>query len=297
MSMMLAQNLCLSIGATRSIFMQMKCGILQGSRFSPLFFISLVDWAFCQGEDTIRGLLLIFADDFLILSLINDRVHNMQTLQNNLAFIGLEVSQEKSYQIINIDKWVGIAINKYGLGVDLQFEHNIAKAEKRFWRMIKLGNWKGHYPDQLALAAYRSQVISVVEYGISAFDPCLKSELCTKLAAKVDVMINRHIRIMLGLPQYLPIEDMHSLFQYCTFAARWTKLRSRFYNHLSSESNTPALIQFTHDCVWKFQLPDCLEKFIASDTTARSFLYRLYAKPDESSICKNCNGPINKSIM
>ena len=288
-SMLLAQNLCLSIGTNKSRFMQMRRGILQGSRFSPLFFICLVDWAFRQGNNTIQGLLLIFADDFLILSLIQDRTRNMATMKSNLSFIGLTIAEDKSYEIIDTDRWVGIACDQNGLSIELQFKENMARADKRLWTLVKLGNWKSHYPDNLALCAYRSQVINIMEYGLAAFDPCTNIRVAKELSARVDIMINRHLRIILGMPIYLPIEDMRSLFQYSSFYNRWCELRSRFYNHLSSETNQPDLIQYAHPCPWSFTIVPCIEKLIAVDKTMRSFLLRLYAKPDVSSVCVNCN--------
>ena len=156
--------------------------------------------------------------------------------------------------------------------------------------LISFGNWKGNFKDNLALAAYRSQVISIIEYGIAVYDPCgAKEDISRKLAKKVDVFINRHLRIMLGMPMYLPVEDMRDMFQYSLFYARWTALRARFYNHLSSCQNTPELIQYDHTCRWTFAIPKGLVLMLEKDKSLRSFFLRLYPKPNSSSTCSNCN--------
>ena len=73
---------------------------------------------------------------------------------------------------------------------------------------------------------------------------------------------------------------MISIFQYAPFYNRWCNLRARFYNHLCSTKNKPKEIQFFHSVPWHFQIRSCLAKEIAKDQSMRSFLYRLYAKPD-----------------
>ena len=53
-------------------------------------------------------------------------------------------------------------------------------------------HWKQDYPIQGWLASYRSQSISILEYRLGLF------KTNAKLSAKVDLMINRHMRSLLG---------------------------------------------------------------------------------------------------
>ena len=85
----------------KSRYLQLGQGILQGSKLSPLMFIGLIDWALKQGPEVIKGLKTIFVDDFLILCLIRDREQNMQITKKKLAYIGLSLSDFKSYDIVN----------------------------------------------------------------------------------------------------------------------------------------------------------------------------------------------------
>ena len=297
LSLLLVQNVCISMGSTRSRFMQLTMGILQGSRLSPLVFISILDWALKQGPEVIRGLKTLFADDFLVLGLIEDREHDMRTIKRKLEFIGLKISDEKSYQIKNSpDTWLGFRINNHEPAAILQIEKNMENCDKRFWTMVQLGNWKSHYPDSLTLAAYRSQCIPILEYGLNIFEVSGEEEDQIKsLAAKVDIMLNRHIRIMVGVPIYIPIPDLHSIFQYGPFYNRWCNLRSRFFNHLSSRANITDLIQYAHNTPWKFQIKPCLMREIEKDKSMRRFILRLYAKPDPRVTCSNCNNHHSKT--
>ena len=145
------------------------------------------------------------------------------------------------------------------------------------------------FPDEISKkGVFGRTTLSVLEYGIAVFAPRIDKSLAKMLAARVDIMINRHLRMILGLPIYLPVKDMRALFQYDPFYLRWEELRARFYNHLSSEANTPDLIQYQHPSTWKFALPDSLEKLMVKGKTMRSFLYRLFPKLDADSICTSC---------
>ena len=90
-------------------------------------FISIMHWALSQGSEVIKGFKLIFADDFLILSKKDDRQFNIALIEFPIDFKGPAAS--------------------------LQLESNMINADKRFWQIISLGNWKRNYPDNLLLAA------------------------------------------------------------------------------------------------------------------------------------------------
>ena len=98
LSMLLVQNLCISLGNKSSKSMQISQGILQDSKLSPKWFISMLDWALKQGSEELQGFKYIFADDILLLGLITKREDNMRVIQTRLSSIGLQISIEKSYQ-------------------------------------------------------------------------------------------------------------------------------------------------------------------------------------------------------
>ena len=78
-------------------------------------------------------------DEFLILCLIRDRKENMEIFKNQLASIGLSLSDLKSYDIVNNfnknekEKWIGIAIDKNGISAIQQITQNIIKCNQRTW--------------------------------------------------------------------------------------------------------------------------------------------------------------------
>ena len=282
LSLMLVNNICLVIGSKRSRKRQISRGILQGSKLSPLFFIGLIDWALKQGPEVIRGLKLIYADDFLIMGLIEDRERNMNIAKRQLGLLGLSLSEDKSYTINSKDKWLGLATDVFGPNRELQIEQNLDNAIKRSHMMIGLGSFKGNYTDDAILAAFRSQVISIMEYGLAIHEPDIK------LAEKVDKMINRTIRLMLGIPIYFPIDDMRNLFQFGPFIDRWKSLNSRFQIHLATVANDPSNIKFRHPSPWKFTTRPCISKMMEKDISFRAFILRLYAPPTPDAICNKC---------
>ena len=287
LSLMLVNNVCIAIGATKSRFYQINRGLLQGSKLSPFFFIGLVDWALKQGPDVIRGLKIIYADDFLILALITDRERNYAIAKRQLALIGLSLSDEKSYTITNddpsiVDPWLGIPNDVHGPRVELHAPRAISKAEIRAAQLPKLGAWHGNFKDNPICGVYRSQVISTLEYGLAIFPPNEAFSL------KIDVMINRHLRMILGIPMSYPIDDLRNLFQFGPFFTRWKQLHVRFSNHLSTKANDPQCIKYDFKHPWAFKIRPCINKLIEDGSISRKFLLRLGAPPSPLAICSRC---------
>ena len=63
----------------------------------------------------------------------------MEIFKNQLASIGLSLSDLKSYDIVNNfnknekEKWIGIAIDKNGISAIQQITQNIIKCNQRTW--------------------------------------------------------------------------------------------------------------------------------------------------------------------
>ena len=294
LSLLLVNNVCIAIGSSQSRFYQINRGLLQGSKLSPFFFIGLVDWALKQGPEVIRGLKIIYADDFLILALIADRERNFEIAKKQLALIGLELSAEKSYTITNTDvnvhdKWLGYPIDANGLDVDLHAPRAIAGAETRARMLPTLGAWHGNFKDDPICGVYRSQVISVLEYGLAVYPP---NEFW---AQKIDIMINKHLRMVLGIPMSYPIDDLRNLFQFGPFFNRWMQLHARFSNHISTTMNSPIDIKFDHKQPWSFKTRPSINKLIQEGKISRKFLLRLGAPPSTLAVCSKC-GEHHKTI-
>ena len=206
------------------------------------------------------------------------------TSTRKLDFIELRLSTApgKCQMIREPTTYVGFAISQYGMNVEDQINKCIKAADKRFWTLIRMGIWKGNYKDDLALAAYRSQVIPILEYGVAIFRPTADQ------ANKVDIMINRHIRTLLGSPMYTPVEDMRTIFQYAPFISRWSNLYARFKNHQADNANKPKDIIYTEPCVWSFQLSNSAEALIQTNPFLRKFFLLIYAPPTSDTICPKC---------
>ena len=81
---LLYQHVRIKLGKYHSNYKLCQKGIIQGSKISPTLFIALLNWAYEQGDETLRAFKFLFCDDMFYIAKTKDTEHNTRVTKVKL---------------------------------------------------------------------------------------------------------------------------------------------------------------------------------------------------------------------